>query len=208
MPQINDGIRSILEKGYIYNFFQWLIGGKKARQRYIEEFVRPKPQNTLLDIGCGPGTIFNCVPETIKYYGVDISAEYIQHAQQQFGDKATFICSDANNSKFLKDLPKFDLVIAFGLLHHLDDNEVVKLLQLAKQAMNPHGRLITLDNCYTDNQSSFAKYTIKRDRGQNVRTVDGYESLAKTTFLNIKTTVLHDMLRIPYTHIIMECSNG
>ncbi|RKZ63742.1 MAG: class I SAM-dependent methyltransferase, partial [Candidatus Parabeggiatoa sp. nov. 3] len=46
---------------------------------------------------------------------------------------------------------------------------------------------------------------ISKDRGQNVRTQEGYLELASQVFSNITTDIRHDLLRIPYTHFILEC---
>jgi hypothetical protein len=54
-------------------------------------------------------------------------------------------------------------------------------------------------------QSGMARWIIKLDRGNHVRTRDEYIALASRQFRNVRVTILHDLLRIPYTHIIMEC---
>ncbi|MBX7066633.1 MAG: class I SAM-dependent methyltransferase [Parachlamydiales bacterium] len=206
MPQINNGIRSILGIGRVYDLFQWIIGANEVRRRFIQEFVCPKNRDALLDFGCGTGTILNYLPSAVQYYGVDISQEYINHAKMRFGERGIFVCSNVNNPQFLSQFPKFDLVIAFGLLHHLSDDEVINLFRVVKNSMKETGRCITLDNCFVKEQSMFARLIIKKDRGQNIRNKEGYEALATEVFSNVKTTILHDMLRVPYTHIILECS--
>jgi hypothetical protein len=97
-------------------------------------------------------------------------------------------------------------VVAFGLLHHLEDVEVEELLNKINKAMKPNGRLFTFDGCFVERQSSIAKFILTKDRGQNIRTKEAYEALTKKHFINVKTSITHNMLRIPYTHIIMECS--
>ena len=67
------------------------------------------------------------------------------------------------------------------------------------------GRLITFDGCYGDGQSKVAKLIVGMDRGQNVRDRNGYETLARGIFSDVKVHVRHDMVRIPYTHIVLEC---
>ena len=39
----------------------------------------------------------------------------------------------------------FDIVIAHGLLHHLDDRQATELFALARAALRPGGRLIIID---------------------------------------------------------------
>jgi hypothetical protein len=47
---------------------------------------------------------------------------------------------------------------------------------------------------------------LDKDRGKFVRTEPGYRAIATSVFPRVACTVLHDMFRLPYTVIIMECS--
>ncbi|OQW90969.1 MAG: hypothetical protein BWK78_05800, partial [Thiotrichaceae bacterium IS1] len=84
--------------------------------------------------------------------------------------------------------------------------EALQLFRLAQSALKPEGRLITLDGVYTNDQSRLARWIISKDRGQFVRTEEGYSLLARQVFSNNQIVIRHDLLWIPYTHIIMECS--
>ena len=97
---------------------------------------------------------------------------------------------------------------AIGVLHHLDDADAVRLFELASAALKPGGRLITYDGCFVKDQSSLAKWFISRDRGQYVRDADGYVSLASQVFTHVRVSIRHDMMRIPYTRIILECQKN
>jgi SAM-dependent methyltransferase len=98
------------------------------------------------------------------------------------------------------------IVVATGVVHHLDDAEAKNLFAVAKAALNPGGRLVTLDGCYEPGQSRIAKMLLDNDRGKFVRTESGYRVIATAVFPHVTCTVLHDMFRMPYTVIIMECS--
>jgi hypothetical protein len=39
-----------------------------------------------------------------------------------------------------------------------------------------------------------------------MRTADAYQKLATSVFPRIKSNIRHDLLRIPYTLIILECT--
>jgi SAM-dependent methyltransferase len=103
------------------------------------------------------------------------------------------------------ELASFDLAIAVGVLHHLNDAEALQLFQMAQAALKPAGRLITLDNCYRDGQSRIARFLISKDRGQYVRASDAYRNLALSVFPEVKASIREDLLRIPYTQVILEC---
>jgi SAM-dependent methyltransferase len=204
VPQITQGIRSVLSIPNIYSIFGLVIGGPSCRTTFVREYVRPKSGDRILDIGCGPGDIVPYLPN-VEYVGFDVSQEYIEAARSRFGHRATFICDQVNTTTF-KEQSSFDIVLAVGILHHLDDAEALQLFHRAQTALKPGGRLITFDGVFVANQSPCARYIISKDRGQNVRTKKGYMRIASQVFSNITVSIRHDLLRIPYTHIILECN--
>lgn len=204
MPQITQGIRSILSIPAIYSLFGVLIGGSSWRTTFVKEYVRPKFSDRILDIGCGPGDIFPYLPK-VEYVGFDVSQQYIKAARKRFGDRATFVCKKVSATT-LEKCSSFDIVLAVGILHHLDDAEALQLFDLAQAALKPGGRLVTFDGVFIANQSPCARYIISRDRGQNVRTKEAYLVIASQAFSNIAVSIRHELLRVPYTHIILECS--
>ena len=80
------------------------------------------------------------------------------------------------------------------------------LFQIARDTMKPGGKLVTLDGVWTDDQSQVVKYLLSRDRGRFVRSEAGYRELASKVFSNIESSVRHDLLRIPYTLLILKCA--
>ncbi|MDM8561940.1 class I SAM-dependent methyltransferase [Candidatus Marithioploca araucensis] len=207
MSQITQGIRSILSVPAIYSLFGQLLDKKKGggNTALVKEYIRPKANDQLLDIGCGTGNILDYLPENVEYTGFDANHQYIEAAQKRYGHRATFICERINTAHLGK-YSQFDLVFVDGVLHHLDDREALQLFKIAYAALKNGGRLITMDGVFVENQSSVARWLISKDRGQNVRTQEGYLELASQVFSNINTDIRHDLLRIPYTHFILECS--
>jgi cyclopropane fatty-acyl-phospholipid synthase-like methyltransferase len=104
------------------------------------------------------------------------------------------------------DYGEFDIVLAIGVVHHLDDSHASNLFSLASRALVPGGRLLTLDGVYTDDQSVFVKRMLNNDRGKYVRTEPANKALATQMFSSVSTSVRHDLFRIPYTVLIMECT--
>ncbi|EDN66981.1 conserved hypothetical protein [Beggiatoa sp. PS] len=205
MPQITQGIRSILSVPVIYTLFGELVDKKSGGNTVlVKEYIRPKENDKLLDIGCGTGNILHYLPKNIEYTGFDANYQYIEAAQKRYGHRATFICERINTTNLGK-YSQFDLVLVDGVLHHLDDREALQLFKIAHAALKNGGRLITMDGVFVKNQSSIARWIISKDRGQNVRTQAGYLELASQVFSNITTDIRHDLLRIPYTHFILEC---
>jgi SAM-dependent methyltransferase len=204
MAQITSGLRSILSHPYIYLALQALMGGHASRKLFSKKYIKPFSGMNILDIGCGPAEILRCLPK-VNYYGFDISEEYIKRAKNNFGASGKFTCKNLNNDD-LKELPSFDVSLALGLIHHLNDDEVIELLKLAKSSLKPGGRLICLDPCWEKNQGMIAKLLISFDRGQNVRDKTGYEKLIAEVFEKYQIEIRHTEW-IPYTHCIIECIN-
>jgi len=98
----------------------------------------------------------------------------------------------------------YDLVLALGLLHHLDDAEVRSLLKLVRSVIGPNGRFLTVDPVFIENQPALARFLIRNDSGRNVRDEMGYAMLSRSIFPQVETFIHHDYLRFPYTHCFME----
>ena len=196
-------LKRLLDIPLLYLTYRTMVGGKKATAIYVNEYVRPKKRDRILDVGCGPA-------ETVKYFsdveyiGFDNNPAYIELAKRRFGDQGHFFCGKIDQVR-LKEFGTFDLVLAVGVLHHLDDSESLSLLKLAYTALKEGGRLVTYDGCFVQGQSRIAQFIISQDRGRFVRSKDEYLNLACQVFANVKQELREDLLRIPYTHLIMEC---
>jgi SAM-dependent methyltransferase len=201
MAQITHGIRAILSNATVYSLFRKLIIDDAA---YVRRHVPARAGDRVLDIGCGPADVLASLPDGVHYEGFDASPEYIERARRRFGDRGTFHCARVDEAS-LASPGSYQVVLAYGVLHHLDDPEALALFRLALRALAPGGRLITTDPCYVPGQSPVARYIISKDRGQNVRDRDGYLNLARQVFTIVDAQVRHDILRIPYTHVVLDC---
>lgn len=204
MAQITTGVRALLSHPHIYNLFQTIMGARKGRTEFATRFVRARTGDRIVDIGCGTGDLLAYLPE-VDYTGYDISENYIEAARTRFGARGAFHCRLLTSDE-LGTMPPFDIALAVGLLHHLDDDEARNFIQMTKRALKPGGRLITIDPCLADRQNHIARWLVKADRGQNVRDRDGYVSLVADTFGQVQPTVAHRAW-IPYTHCILVCTN-
>lgn len=141
----------------------------------------------------------------IDFVGMDMSADYTASARSVYGDRGRFMVGAVSPDSSCEELGKFDLIMASGLLHHMDDNDAPSLFRAAKSALKPDDRVVTLDNVFVPEQSLAARAIIKMDRGLHVRDPAGYAKIPADHFKNVQITILHNLRRIPYTHIIKEC---
>lgn len=196
----------ILQNPLIYWSYQKLVGGDTARKLFIKNNVKPVEGKKILDIGCGPGNILDFLPK-MDYYGFDIDADYIEAAKQNYGHRGTFMCS--NIKEFMVPGPgTFDIVIAIGIIHHLNDEDAKNLFRIAKKALKPNGQFITLDGCFVKEQHIISRFLLKQDRGKHIRNQYEYEVLANHNFLTVNSVIEHNYFHIPYTLLIMECSQA
>lgn len=199
-------MKSLLDKPALYQLFSRVVGAESSRAEFVRAYVRARPGDSVLDVGCGPADILDHLPR-VNYFGFDISASYIQSATSRYGERGRFFCERVSQARVVLEREgQFDIVLAIGILHHLDRAEALDLFALARRALRPGGRLVTLDPCYAPDQSPVARYLASRDRGRFVRTEDQYREMAQADFPGVKSSVRHDLLRMPYTHIILECA--
>ncbi len=207
MAQIVSGFRAIFSNPLVYNLAQNIVGAEKARRILVRDHFPAGSGYRMLDVGCGTAEILRHLPEQVDYVGFDASETYIAQARARFGARGIFKAELVREAT-LDDLQPFDIVLAFGLLHHLDDDEATALFRLTAQALKPEGKLITIDPVYTSKQNALARWIISKDRGQNIRTADQYAALARSSFHDTSIDEQHHLLNIPYSHCILECQYG
>ncbi len=150
----NSGLRGILSSSYIYEAFQRLVGVKYARKWLAKNYWKLNGGEKVVDIGCGSGATLDNLPPDINYIGFDSSEHYIAAGRQRFDKRATFIVSTARQLLERPDprLNDADLILCNGVLHHLDDEEVLYVFKLAQQILTVTGRLVCFEPTYLAHQ--------------------------------------------------------
>ena len=188
----------------VFNAFTIVVGGDVSAV-FVNRYIRPEEGHKILDIGCGPADLLSHL-HRVEYVGLDMNSAYIKYARKRFGNKGRFLTQRVSHGVIKAISPSgFDTVLAKGVLHHLNDDEAIQLFELAHSVLKPTGRLITFDGCYVKGQSWLTRLILSKDRGKYVRAKAAYIDLASTLFKNTHVSIHHDLIRIPYTHIIMEC---
>jgi cyclopropane fatty-acyl-phospholipid synthase-like methyltransferase len=197
-----QSIRSVLAIPAAYNLWWKVVGGPAWAKVLVGQYIQPRVGARILEIGCGPGTIAGYLPDS-EYVGLDVSSKYIEMARKRF-PRAQFVCQRVSQFSLAKQ-QGFDAVLALGIVHHLDDQEAGQLFQIAYDALKSGGKLVTFDGVWTHDQSAAARWLLARDRGEYIRNEREYVKIASEVFANVKASVRHDLLRIPYTHLVLEC---
>lgn len=185
----------------VYDFAQSVMGADRNRRWMQQVYFRARSGDRVLDVGCGTSDILSVLPD-VDYFGFDVSQPYIERARDRWGNRGHFYAAMLD-ADALSGLGEFDLILATGLLHHLDDNEVRHLFQILVPALKPGARIVTVDGTFVPGQNRLARWIISKDRGQNVRTPEAYTKLARESYSEVKGHLIHRSW-FPYTYWVME----
>jgi len=192
-----------LEAPFFYRFLRKLTDGKLPKI-FAENHIRAQKGDKVLDFGCGPGDILNDLP-LVEYLGYDINPAYIRDAIKRYRKRGKFINKSIEDIKAVPNRP-YNIVLAKGLIHHLPDRQALHLLKLARKALGPDGRFVSLDGVIYQGQSRWSRYFVLHDRGRFVRPLDDYRFLVNKVFPTHKYFIYESLLRFPYSLLVMEAS--
>jgi ubiquinone/menaquinone biosynthesis C-methylase UbiE len=201
--QRTHGLWSLLYLPKVYNAFTTVAGGESVMKILAERFVRPGPEDRILDVGCGTARILRYL-SVARYVGIDNNVRCISAARERYQNGGQFVVGDVGALSMHPD-DRFDIVLAIGILHHIDDASAERLLATSARVLATNGRMVIADPVFVPGQSPVAKFLIGLDRGCNVRSPEQYLALARTSFQKVHSRVcdLHPWL--PYTQFVMEC---
>lgn len=117
------------------------------------EFIPKNDGQTILDLGCGTGTLTVRLSDLCnKVIGIDSSQNMIDKAKEQFGNIEFMVC-DAIALPFEKE---FDVVFSNAVFHWIDDHDL--LLKNIHKVLNTqgilvcefgaHGNIATIENAF------------------------------------------------------------
>ena len=194
-------MKAILSSPALYQAYQNAGGFFGARIKAISEYLTIRPGMRIVDIGCGPGYILHHLPHGIDYVGFDIDEAYVDHARRSFGDRGKFYCRYFDAAA-ANEFAGADIVMMNGVLHHIADEELKGTLANIRDVLKSGGVLFTLDGCYREGQSRFAKWLLDNDRGKFVRDQNGYDLVLRSVFENVDLVIRDDYAHVPYTFVI------
>ena len=211
MAENKSGVHSIISTPWIYNLVQLVAGAKMYRTTMVRDYIKPFDGCKILDIGCGTGEYVNHIRQhthDFEYYGFDGEGVYIDYGKKLFeGQSNIHFYHKILTDDTVKEFNNFDIVIATGVMHHLDDAIVLSMLQSAKLALKPNGRLITYDPGKFDDMNGFEKFFVKYDRGRSIRFEKDYAGLVKKVFSNYKSSTPY-LTYFKVRNVVFECFNN
>lgn len=167
-----SAIADVLDQPGLYRLWQAPFARQKLRP-LVESGVLERV-DSVLDVGCGPGTNAATLSQVGRYLGVDISEEYVGYARRRYGDH--FVVADVTEG--IPGEGGFELVVLNSLMHHLDDAGASRLLASLRSLLMPGGEIHILDLVLAD--AGLPRRLALEDRGDFPRPVDRWVSLIST----------------------------
>lgn len=142
----------VLHKAAQYDLLLWLLtlGRERAFRERALGLANLSPGESVLDIGCGTGTLAiaakHQVGQTGHVYGIDAAPEMIARA----GKKARKVGVEVDfRNALVESLPfrdgKFDVVLSTLMLHHLPGKLRGQCAAEIRRVLKPGGRLLAID---------------------------------------------------------------
>ncbi len=128
-----------------------LFLGREGRfRRAILDQAQPAPSETILDVGCGTGTLTLAAKErtgpSSVVHGIDATPGMIEIAQRKAGKAGVDVEFQVG---LIEEIPfsegTFDLVLSSLMLHHLPEKLQQQGLEEISRVLRPGGRLIAVD---------------------------------------------------------------
>lgn len=137
----------------------------------IRSLIAPAPGLKLLDVPCGSGVLFNiCSP--CEYYGVDVDEARVVEAANLY-PSGKFSKGDASRLEFPES--NFDIILAAGLFHHVDDDLAAKIVDEFHRVLKPEGRVVVFEAIWPRNPLNVAGLLARKmDQGDYVRHPEEY----------------------------------
>ena len=135
-----------------YDVLAWLLmgGRERAFREKLVGIARLKPGDSVLDVGCGTGTVAMVakrqVGATGVVHGIDPSPEMIARAKK----KAARAAADVTFAEAIVEaLPypdaRFDVVLSTLMLHHLPRSARHACAREIRRVLKPGGRVLVVD---------------------------------------------------------------
>jgi ubiquinone/menaquinone biosynthesis C-methylase UbiE len=126
------------------------VGKERAFRNRIADLARLAPGESVLDVGCGTGTLAIVAKQRVgaegTVSGIDASPAMISRARQ----KALTASANVDfRVAAVEALPwpdaEFDVVLSTAMLHHLPDDARRRCLHEIRRVLKPKGRLLAVD---------------------------------------------------------------
>lgn len=185
-PKIFIWLRRILENDF------------KKQKKVVKDYFFGREQKKVIDVGCGTGE-FSVFFDPKNYTGIDIEPAYIEYAKKNYQGK--FLVGDATKMPFIDQ--SFDTAVILGILHHLPDDKCIQIFNEIKRVLKSGAGVLILEDVAGQDDGVITKLLHRFDKGDFIRSAQGYNDLLKPHFKIIKSFKIKSGL-CPYQVFILE----
>ena len=142
----------VLHKALLYDLFVWLVslGRERTYREKALDLARLRPGESVLDIGCGTGTLAIAAKQRVGAVGrvgaIDASPEMLARASKKakrVGAEIVFRNGVVEALPFSEG--QFDAVLSTLMLHHLGRKARQQCAQEVRRVLKPGGRVLAVD---------------------------------------------------------------
>jgi ubiquinone/menaquinone biosynthesis C-methylase UbiE len=154
----------VLHHARLYDFTVWLmaLGRERAFREKILRLARLKPGESVLDVGCGTGSLAFAaqrhVGPTGIVKGIDASPEMLTRAEtkaRRAGADVAFELATAQALPFAD--AQFNVVFSTVMLHHLSRHAREECVREIRRVLKPDGRVVVVDFARRTQQKGFLR---------------------------------------------------
>jgi SAM-dependent methyltransferase len=194
-----------LANKFCYDSFQSVVGSYNFKNNFLSETFSNFEGSAILDLGCGTGVAASFACGDVDYYGIDISAQYIDKVIERKSDAKVFVGSVSDGLLYNSvRLASKDLTLALGLFHHIDDYEMMKCLENLRSSMSTGSILKSFDPVIDNSTTKVAAWVAKNDRGQNLRSQEQLCSIFEQFSFKVSSRIERNVIRIPVDLVICD----
>ena len=143
---------SVINWAWRYDRLVWFLtlGREQALRQMTADLAQLHPGETVLDVGCGTGTMAMVARQRVgtagQVSGIDPAPQMIALARRKAARRGLAIDFQIG---LIEQLPfpdhSFNVVLSTLMMHHLPDNLKRQGLQEIARVLKPEGRLLILD---------------------------------------------------------------
>jgi len=142
----------VLHKAFLYDLFVWFasLGREHIYREKVLDLARLKSGESVLDIGCGTGTLAIAAKRRVgpagTVNGVDASPEMLARAGRKANKTGAEV---AFKNGIVEAMPfpdgQFDAVLSTVMLHHLGGKARQQCAREVRRVLKPGGRVLAVD---------------------------------------------------------------